>query len=418
MGSRMPSHQLPSGLVVSGRPDKQPKDRGPTMASRAVPYTGGDVKKSGELGKMFDIDAAASATVPRTPRSTSSSGSGQFKPPPGSGSGSIPKRTPSGQLLPATGLITSGPVPSTPTASMRRSESLQPKAAAYPAAVTSLGSDSKAFRARVPWAILCLGVLVVVIGVGVGIFVLVAMKNVVVVAATGGVSVVVVVAVAVWNWGKGRRAKELERFVAGFPDAELRGAKHGEFVKVTGIVTCGSIPLETSYEKIPRCVYVSTELYEYRGCSGKPANSSHHRCSWGLRHVERHVADFYISDTHTGLRAIVKAGHGMKVAGFMKPTTVVDITKENRTLSPGFLLWLAEHNLSSDDRVMRLKEGYIKEGNTVTVMGVLHRHENVLMIIPPSEPQSTGIQWKRCFLSTHIEGLIITCEEDIDAIPV
>ncbi|KAK1292211.1 putative membrane protein [Acorus calamus] len=237
MGSRMPSHQLPSGLVVSGRPDKQPKDRGPTMGSRAVPYTGGDVKKSGELGKMFDIDpaasASASAAVPRTPRSASSSGSGQFKPPPGSGSGSIPKRTPSGQLLPATGLITSGPVPSTPTASMRRSESLEPKAAAYPAAVTSLGSDSKAFRARVPWVISCSGVLVVVIGVGVGIFVLVAMKNVVVVAAAGGVSVVVV-AVAAWNWGKGRRAKELERFVAGFPDAELRGAKHGEFVKVTG----------------------------------------------------------------------------------------------------------------------------------------------------------------------------------------
>ncbi|KAK1291997.1 putative membrane protein [Acorus calamus] len=63
-----------------------------------------------------------------------------------------------------------------------------------------------------------------------------------------------------------------------------------------------------------------------------------------------------------------------------------------------------EHNLSSDDRVMRLKEGYIKEGNTVTVMGVLHRHENVLMIIPPSEPRSTGIQWKRCLFPTHMKA--------------
>ena len=42
----------------------------------------------------------------------------------------------------------------------------------------------------------------------------------------------------------------------------------------------------------------------------------------------------------------------------MKPVTVVDITKENRDMSPSFLRWLAEHNLSSDDRIMRLKEGY------------------------------------------------------------
>ncbi|KAG7033988.1 putative membrane protein, partial [Cucurbita argyrosperma subsp. argyrosperma] len=54
MGSRIPSHQLSGGLYVSGRPE-QLKERPPTMGSRAVPYTGGDVKKSGELGKMFDL---------------------------------------------------------------------------------------------------------------------------------------------------------------------------------------------------------------------------------------------------------------------------------------------------------------------------------------------------------------------------
>ncbi|CAM8896373.1 unnamed protein product [Rhodiola kirilowii] len=55
MGTRVPAHQLSNGLFVSGLPEQQPKDRTPTMSSRAVPYTGGDVKKSGELGKMFDI---------------------------------------------------------------------------------------------------------------------------------------------------------------------------------------------------------------------------------------------------------------------------------------------------------------------------------------------------------------------------
>lgn len=73
---------------------------------------------------------------------------------------------------------------------------------------------------------------------------------------------------------------------------------------------------------------------------------------------QKYVADFYISDFQSGLRALVKVGYGAKVAPFVKPSTVVDITKENRELSPSFLRWLADRNLSSDDRIMRLKEGY------------------------------------------------------------
>lgn len=55
----------------------------------------------------------------------------------------------------------------------------------------------------------------------------------------------------------------------------------------------------------------------------------------------------------------MKAGYGAKVAPFVEPATVVDITKENKDLSPSFLSWLAERKLSSDDRIMRLKEGYV-----------------------------------------------------------
>jgi hypothetical protein len=36
----------------------------------------------------------------------------------------------------------------------------------------------------------------------------------------------------------------------------------------------------------------------------------------------------------------------------------VDVKKENMDLSSSFLHWLADRNLSSDDRIMRLKEGY------------------------------------------------------------
>jgi hypothetical protein len=55
---------------------------------------------------------------------------------------------------------------------------------------------------------------------------------------------------------------------------------------------------------------------------------------------------------------------------------------------------------------------YIKEGSTVSVMGVVRRHENVLMIVPPTEPVSTGCQWIRCLLPTGVEGLILTCEDN------
>lgn len=69
------------------------------------------------------------------------------------------------------------------------------------------------------------------------------------------------------------------------------------------------------------------------------------------------MADFYISDFQSGLRALVKAGHGSKVAVFVDTSTVIDIPKDQKDLSPNFLQWLSNRNLSSDDRIMRLKEG-------------------------------------------------------------
>lgn len=86
--------------------------------------------------------------------------------------------------------------------------------------------------------------------------------------------------------------------------------------------------------------------------------TSHNEHNFIIFYVQKYVADFYISDFQTGLRALVKAGYGNKVAPFVKPTTVVDVTKENRELSPNFLGWLADRKLSTDDRIMRLKEGY------------------------------------------------------------
>lgn len=391
------------------------------MASRAVPYTGGDVKKSGELGKMFDIQVTdqANTKLPSRPSSSSQPNSGSVR----SGSNSGPVKKTSGPLpLQPTGLITSGPIGSGPL-SNRRSGQLDYSGsgsgsvkAGYGSAVTSLGEDVKV-GFRVSRAVAWVVMVVVAMGVMVGAFLMVAVKKAVVLVAVAAVVGPLFIGM-IWNCVWGRRG--LLGFVKKYPDTELRGAIDGQYVKVTGVVTCGSIPLESSYQRVPRCVYVSTELHEYKGCGGKPANPKHRCFSWGSRHLEKYVSDFYISDFQSGLRALVKAGYGAKVAPFVKPATVVNITKGNRDLSPSFLRWLADRNLSSDDRIMRLKEGYIKEGSTVSVMGVVRRHDNVLMIVPSTEPVSTGCQWSRCLLPTYVEGLILTCDDnqDGDVVPV
>ncbi|KAL3596082.1 hypothetical protein D5086_007719 [Populus alba] len=425
MGTRIQSHQLKNGLFVSGRLEQQQKEKQPTMAARAVPYTGGDIKKSGELGKMFDIPAVVEPPkAPPSRASTSSSGSIR-------NSSSGPIRNSSGPLnvvLP-TGLFTSGPIGSGPLGSgpQRRSGQLDNSAvgsgtgsgsskALYGSAVTSVAGDVKVgFRVSRPvvWVVM----VVVVMGLLVGAFLMVAVKKAVILLAVGAVLVPLIVGL-IWNCAWGRSG--LLGFVRRYPDTELRGAIDGQYVKVTGVVTCGSIPLESSYQKVHRCVYVSTELYEFRGLGGKSAHSKHRFFSWGSRHSEKFVADFYISDFQSGLRALVKAGYGAKVAPFVREATVVDVKKENMNLSSSFLHWLADRNLSSDDRIMRLKEGYIKEGSTVSVMGVVRRHDNVLMIVPPQEPLSTGCQWFRCLLPTYVEGLVLTCDDNqnADVVPV
>ncbi|GFZ10646.1 ubiquitin-specific protease family C19-related protein [Actinidia rufa] len=422
MGTRIPSHQLSNGLYVSGgRPDHL-KDRQPTMAARAVPYTGGDIKNSGDLGKMFDLSLLDHNSHPPKPSRLSSSSSslhnsGSVRS--GPNSGPIPKKTSSGPMVPLqpTGLITSSQLGSS---AGRRSGNLEPAGSngkpVYGSAVTNLSEEVKlGFKVSkaVIWVVLVVSVLVLMVGV----FLTVAVKKAEVSVVAAGILVAAVV-VVLWNCGCRKRG--FLGFLKRYPDAELRGAIDGQYVKVTGVVTCGSIPLESSFQKVPRCVYVSTELSEYRGWGGKSANPKHRFFSWGRRHAEKYVADFYISDFQSGLRAQVKAGYGAKVAAFVKPTTIVDIKKENQESSPNILRWLADRGLSSDDRVMRLKEGYMKEGSTVTVMGVVRRHDNVVMIVPPAQPVSTGCQWAHCLLPTYSDGLILTCDEsqNADVIPV
>ncbi|KAI9162348.1 hypothetical protein LWI28_026421 [Acer negundo] len=481
MGSRYPSHKLSNGLYVSGRPE-QPKEKTPTMTSVAMPYTGGDIKKSGELGKMFDIHMDGSKSRKSGPITGAPSRTGSFGVAT-SHSGSIPnaagragyvsgpmtsggmagsasmKKTNSGPLnkhgeplkkssgpqsggvtrqnsgpippnLPATGLITSGPITSGPLnssgVSRKKSGSfdtsgsvkLHSSSIAQNQAITTISQDEDfSFRTNLPRSAIWLVILVFVMALIAGGFILGAVHNpvllIVVVVLFGAV-----IAIFIWNTCWGRRA--IIDFISRYPDADLRTAKNGQYVKVTGVVTCGNVPLESSFRRVPRCVYTSTSLYEYRGWDSKPANPKHRHFTWGLRTLERHVVDFYISDFQSGLRAQVKTGSGARVTPFVDDSVIIDIKPENKDMSPEFIRWLGHKNLSSDDRVMQLKEGYIKEGSTVSVMGIVQRNDNVLMIIPPPEPIGTGWQWAKCIFPANLEGIVLRCEDtsNNDVIPV
>ncbi|MQL83522.1 hypothetical protein Taro_016026, partial [Colocasia esculenta] len=511
MGSRFPSHQLSNGLYVSGRPE-QPKEKPVVMSSTAVPYTGGDIKKSGELGKMFDIPVEGSKSrksgpITNAPARTGSfggaashsgpintnapgrssyssgpvssvggpvTGSGRQKsnsgplnkhgepmkktsgPQPGGGAPTSRQNSgPLTPVLPTTGLITSGPISSGPLNSSGAprkvsgpldsmgSMKLHSMNIAHNQAITNLSQvEEQSFKSSIPKLMLYTVILLFVMGFIAGGFILGAVRNAILL-----IVVVVlfsfVAALFTWNSCWGRRA--IISFIARYPDAELRTAKDGQYVKISGVcnlfwtvnvyndqhlllrndlwfvvVTCGNVPLESSFQKVPRCVYTSTSLYEYRGWDSKAANPKHRRFTWGLRSVERRAVDFYISDFQSGLRALVKTGYGSKVTPYVDESVVVDVNLNNKDMSPDFLRWLGERNLSSDDRVMRLKEGYIKEGSTVSVMGVVQRNENVLMIVPPPEPISMGCQWAQCILPSNIDGIVLRCEDTskIDVIPV
>ncbi|KAH9307699.1 hypothetical protein KI387_035610 [Taxus chinensis] len=247
-----------------------------------------------------------------------------------------------------------------------------------------------------------------VIGFVVGAVILVAVHNGILLIVLMGMFGAVV-GILVWNaW---RRRNAGIAFVLGYSDSELERARDGQYVKVTGVVSCGSVPLESSYEKISRCVYTSTSLYEYKGWKANSANPKHWHLSCELTYLERYATDFYISDLHSGLRALVKAGNGAKVTPYVDETTIINIVQKKTELSTDLIQWLRERNLSSDDSLICLKEGYITEGSTISVMGVVQHIDNVLTIVPPSEPISTGCQWTNFFLPASIEGIVLRYED-------
>jgi hypothetical protein len=262
-----------------------------------MPYTGGDIKKSGELGKMFDLHAeksrksgplgnqpsrntsfggAASNSGPVSSAVGRSNYSGSISSATGTG-GSARAKSNSGPLnkhgeptkrssgpqsggvtpmarqnsgplppiLPTTGLITSGPISSGPLNSsgaprkvsgpLDSNVSMKMRATsfAHNQAVTNLNVENGySIKASLPKPVLWAVILLFVMGFIAGGFILGAVHNaillVVVVVIFGFVA-----ALLIWNicWG----TRGVTGFVSRYPDADLRTAKDGQYVKVTGV---------------------------------------------------------------------------------------------------------------------------------------------------------------------------------------
>lgn len=167
---------------------------------------------------------------------------------PQTGGAAPPSRQNSGPLppvLPTTGLITSGPISSGPLnssgAPRKVSGPLDPTVAAKQhrtsivnnQAVTKLiQEDNHPFKKAFPKAVLASVILLFVMGFISGGFILGAVHNAILLIIVV-VIFAVVVALFIWNRYWGRRA--IIGFIAQYTDAELRTAKDGQFVKVSGV---------------------------------------------------------------------------------------------------------------------------------------------------------------------------------------
>ncbi|KAL5538998.1 hypothetical protein UlMin_045780 [Ulmus minor] len=244
------------------------------------------------------------------------------------------------------------------------------------------------------------------IGFSVSIFILVVVHN-----AAFFVSFLLlsslVLAFIFWNTTNWRRKGAIFFFLRSLPETDLRKAQEGQLVKITGLASCGDVSLESSYERATGCIYTSTLLYEYGGFNLKPGNVNKSCFQWSLAYCERFSTDFYITDKKSGIQAIVKAGSDCKVIPLIVESKLVNTTGQCRILSPPFRKWLRERNLSDEARLLRLEEGYVQEGSTVTVVGTVKRNNDATMIVQPPEIISTGCLWRKLLLPVDVDGIIL-----------
>ncbi|KAM0911563.1 hypothetical protein ACQ4PT_013379 [Festuca glaucescens] len=333
-------------MYVSGRAPDRKRERQLSSGSVATPpYTGGDVSRSGELGRMFDVSSSS-------PASSSRRSSGPLPPPP-----LRPPPSPALSQLSHSGLLVGPSPPHAPSwrkaSRMRAAAGAGEEAAAAP--VVARGRT----RLGVPLACYVLVAVAALAGLGVGVFFFVSWRRWEGLAGAGGA---VAVAAAVLSWNVARCAAEAERFFRRSPDTVFDQADMpiGELVKITG------------------------------------ARST----------------SFYISDRNSGRRFYVRAGEGTKITWMIKRKTV-RFDGETKGSSRSLKSWAESHGVSCDGAV-RVEEGFIREGDTASVIGVLKKHHAYDVVDAPDGVVATGCQPARFMFPVLVEGLVLIGSEDPD----
>ncbi|KAG1354531.1 putative membrane protein [Cocos nucifera] len=206
----------------------------------------------------------------------------------------------------------------------------------------------------VPAAVPCVIVPLLFAALAVSLLILVVVHNAILLAAVLLLSALIA-SFLLWNAASFRNDRAVLVFLDRLPTSDLVTARDGQLVKITG----------------------------------------------------RFAADFCITDIKSGTRALVKAGYSSKVFPLIDENILVNTTSKNRELSSTLKNWLERRHLSAEARLLRLKEGYIKEGSSLTVMGMLSRKNGALMIVPPPEPFSTGCLLQEFLLPADIDGLVL-----------
>ncbi|CAA2935716.1 uncharacterized membrane At1g16860-like [Olea europaea subsp. europaea] len=208
----------------------------------------------------------------------------------------------------------------------------------------------------IPPVVLYILALLFLTGLGVSIFILVVVHNALFFIIILFLSVFVA-GFLLWNSLNFTRNAAVLFLLRSFPDSDLSLASHGQLVKITGLVSCGSVSLESSYERVAQCVYTSTLLYEFGEPGLKPSDVKNSCFNWRLAYAERFSTDFYITDSKSGIRALVKAGPDCKVNALSIERKLVKTTQNGRVLSSHLRKWLRDRNLPAEARVLRLEEG-------------------------------------------------------------
>lgn len=184
----------------------------------------------------------------------------------------------------------------------------------------------------------------------------------------------------------------------------------GELVKITGQVTCGRVPVGACFHDGARCVFTSVQMYGRRGWAWACCCRR-----WQLKHSEARSTNFYISDRNSGRRFYVRTGEGGAKMTWMIKKNTVSFDGGDSKGAPRRSLenWAASHGLSCAGAV-RVEEGFIREGDTASVIGVLKKHHACDIVDAPAGVVATGCQPARCMFPVLVEGLVLIGSDDPD----